>query len=504
MSAPIVHDLESIQKLIAASPYKIFGVGGNPATRAEAWPFVPGLEIISANKTGEYDSVVRKVKVKTYQKLKSPVPFAIKKPETILKDPEVVDYIKANSQGKTVALYLYKGSADTEKIAAKHGWKVVANRSYLFDRLDDKIYFIDLLKRINHPSTKTIHSMKLSQFEDQAQTLFDELGDRIVIQLPNEGGGKGTFFFTKDQRSQVVETIKNRLGIIKKESGDIDIMVNRFVEGPSVSITGCITRDNGILTSYAQYQLIDISEAIQGKKDGQGVFCGHDWVLSNEIPMEIHEKASRLAEKIGGALKEEGALGIFGLDLIWDKASNDLVPLEINPRLLGTFPCAVEVQLAKGEVPLVAFHILDFLDIAYKIEDPNIYKRDLARPGAHIIIFNPYPYAVTCGRELKGGVYKLSGDQMEFVRPGFELEDIDGDGEFVLTDGVPVQEIVYGANRKIVKIITRQSIAKDGGTALNEWGKRVVETVISSFNLKKYEREEKSGHLFAGQRIFTW
>jgi len=185
-------------------------------------------------------------------------------------------------------------------------------------------------------------------------------------------------------------------------------------------------------------------------------------------------------------LKKKGALGIFGLDLMWDKENNSLVPLEINPRLLGTFPAAIYVQLEKKEVPLIAFHILEFLNIPYKIKDENIYRKDLPRHGAHIILHNPEKYGVVCQNQLRGGVYDLSKNQLRYLRSGEELSDIENKNEFIITEGGPIKGREYKRDRRLLRIITKQAISKAEGEKLNDWGKNIIKSVYKELKLKPY------------------
>jgi hypothetical protein len=352
--------------------------------------------------------------------------------------------------------------------------------------MDSRSEFFGILKELN--IRRNYIETPLSSFSEKIDDIFKKLGEKIVIQLSDEGGGRGTMIFAKKDRGSIVSQIESRLKLIKKEGENPVLFVSSFVTGPAISLTGCITRANGVLSSYCQYQLIDIPEVTRNKEDATGIFCGHDWSLSKEIPDSIHRKARKLLEKIGLSLKRRGALGIFGLDLMWDKKTNTLLPLEINLRLLGTFPTSVYVQLEKREVPLVAFHLLDFLKIPYKISSSLVFRKGARREGAHLILFNPLGEDANCQAGLRGGVYCLRNKRLMFIRLGAELKYIINKGEFILTEGVPEKDAVYRKNGKLLKIITREAISKNGGKTLNSFGKNIVNAVYQALNLKPYEK----------------
>jgi predicted ATP-grasp superfamily ATP-dependent carboligase len=480
----IISSLQDFKSVLEESHVKIFGIGGTPIVRSEFWSLLPSFELICANKTGEAKSAEEKIRITYFEKTKSPVPFPVRKPEALLGEKKVVDHIQKDRANKKIAIVIFSPNSQVELACKKNNWKLIANSTKLFQKISDKRFFHKLLTEISFPSVGIF--MKLSALEKNLDALFEKFDGKIVIQLTREGGGKGTFFFTKNERASVLATINERLPM--KEGRELNpvLLINKFFTGPSLSITGCITKENGILSSYAQYQLIDIPESTSGKKDASGIFCGHDWTLSNAIPLKIHREAERLLIQIGLNLQKKGALGVFGLDFIWEKETGKVIPIEINPRLLGTFPTSVSIQLEKGEVPLAAFHVLEFLNIPYKIKNTTVFKKTLPRYGAHLLLFNPLPFTVKCGKELQGGVYKITKGHLVFQRLGLGIEDIRHPEEFIITDGVPTKKLAFAKNRKLLKIITREAISTNDGKELLPWGKKIVALVYAELALKKF------------------
>jgi|GEM_PF-2044313 len=486
MKHPEIKNIKDVKGALASNNFQLFGIGGFPSTRSEIWPFVPGYEIICSNKTGELQSVRQNVPVNVFSKKKKPIPYPVKKPFLLLSDKKVESFIRRNSKGKKVGIYIYQPTSEVEDICRKKGWMMIANPSKLYKKLDSRQVFYRLLKKIGFE--RKVILLKLKELPNKIDYIFEKLGNKVAIQLMDEGGGRGTLFFEKKDKDIVVRQIKTRLEIIKKGGENPRLSVSSFIEGPALSITSCITKNNGVLSSYCQYQLIDIPEVTRNKGDATGIFCGHDWSLSNNIPPGIHKRSRSLAKKIGGELRKKGALGIFGLDLMWNKKNNSLIPLEINLRLLGTFPTAVYVQLEKKEVPLVAFHVLDLLGIQYKVSELSVYSKKAKRNGAHLLLFNPLGCDAFSSKNLRGGIYEIKSRKLKFIRFGVELKDIKKKGEFIITEGVPEAGAVYRRNGKILKVITRQSISKRGGKELSAWGKTIARTVYKGLSLKPYDK----------------
>ncbi len=483
-----IENLSDVRDIIQENNWKIFGVGGLPLTRSEIYPFVKDFELICSNKSGEFESVEKKIKINFFDLKIHP---KSKKPEKILENKNVVDYIKKTTKNKKVGIYVTKSSRKLENICLENGWVPICAEESLFDKFDDRLFFYEILKKIG--LNKNFEICKSSDLKTKLEKFFLKFGKKVVIQSLLGAGGRGTFFIgEKDDLSLRIKEIKDRLEILGGNDS-APLIVTSFIEGYDVGIMGCVTSENGILTGYPRYQMIDIQESVQSKSNGKGVFCGHDWSFSNNISQKICQQAEIYAEKIGKELKRKGYLGIFGVDFILNKNKTELFPLEVNPRLLGSFPFEIQIQMDNNEVPLTAFHLLEFLKIKYKIADKNVYKKNQKREGAHLLVFNFWGKDVKFKKSLKGGVYNIKKGKLIFLRNGFEIHDIkDSEKEFILTEGLPQKDSISEKNRKLFRIVFKRSIlGKDGKKILSKDRKKIVllkkylETLLKKTNFEK-------------------
>lgn len=485
MARYIISGLSDIRKIFEKEKIIIFGLGGFPSIRSEIWKIVPDFEVITLNKTGEFDSVREKMPIHLFSADKTKI---IKKPGALLNKKSVQNYIKKRAQNKKVGIYIYKSSPEIESICKKNGWTLIADTCSVFEKVSLKKTFFEILSAMNYK--RAYELLSFSQLPANIDTLFARFGEKIVIQLMDEGGGRGTFFFDIKNKDSIQRIIQERLILInrKDDFNNLELIISPFIDGPALSIMGCVTQDNGTLPLYAQYQLIDIKEVTGKKGDVQGGFCGHDWSLSENIPAKIQNEAKKLLLSIGQEIKKRGHLGIFGLDLMLDKKTGKLFPLEINTRILGSFPTITYTQYQKKEAPLVAFHLLDFFNIKYEIISEKIYRKGAKRKGAHIILFNPKGYDVECRAVLKGGVYDIHDKKLRFLRLGSELNDIKKRNEFILTEGVPIAGKIYKKNRKLLKVITIESISKQAGKKLNAFGREIIKHIYNNLKLTRHEQ----------------
>lgn len=469
MAENIIRSSKEVSELIERDNWKIFGIGGVPLVRSEIWSFVPDYEIICSNTTGELASVREKIKVNVFDLEKTP---GSKKSGDILTDKNVQEYIKEAGKGKKIAVYVLKSSKETEKVCRENGWVNISNEVELFKKVDDRDYFLSVLNRINEK--RFFEVLKLSKFEESLADLFDKFGEEIVVQTFSSSGGSGTFKLKKGSSADIILEI-NKL----KKEGDLNIIATSFIKGFDVASTGCVTADNSVFFGPARLQLVGIKEAVSVRENSKHTFCGNDWNLPENFSDEINKQYRALLVKIGDELKKDGFKGVFGVDFIFNVAERKLVPLEINPRLLGSYPVEVQVQKFYGEVPLTALHVLEFLGIKYKVLDKNICcNTNLKREVGQLTLFNFFGKDVVFRDSFLGGVYSVSDGELKFLRNGFELSDIkDGESEFILTDGVPVAGRRYNKNKQLLRIVWRRNIQVGMGSDIDEEAKNVVAVV---------------------------
>jgi len=93
---------------------------------------------------------------------------------------------------------------------------------------------------------------------------------------------------------------------------------------------------------------------------------------------------------------------------------------------------------------------------------------------------------VYCSGNLKGGVYCFNNGKLQYLRKGFEINDIRKKDEFILTEGVPTPEMKIKRNKKILKLIFNSSISAEKATKLNKKTRRIVATVYKELKIKRY------------------
>ncbi|MBU1136925.1 ATP-grasp domain-containing protein, partial [Patescibacteria group bacterium] len=328
---------------------------------------------------------------------------------TVLNHPKTKLYLKKFSNP---AIVVYKPSEKMEQICQENNWRLLNNpTSFGKNLLENKIKFRRILKDLGVavPPGKIALTKELHYGH-----LMNKYGLPFVLQHPSKGGGKGTFFINnKSDFDAAVEKLSQKWDEEneQKVAPPEEVIVAQFIQGPSPSLTVCVTKD-GILSTNLQYQILDAPELYSPEK-GSGLFCGHDWTASR-LSEQVSQEAYGYAEKIGRHFKQLGYRGIFGLDFILDQKKQKLCIVECNPRFLGSYPVINMAQLLNQEPPLFAFHILEFLgrnDYQIEIESINALIRK-EKQGAQMILHNLTTKWARNRKRLKAGVYRLSNSKL--------------------------------------------------------------------------------------------
>jgi D-alanine-D-alanine ligase-like ATP-grasp enzyme len=477
----------SLKKTFRKVKTPILGAGVYAFNRIGPEHFIPDYKLLSLYSSKETNLIKKDIEVfcleeKIGKRLKP------RNSSSLLCHPETQKYLR---RFERPIILLYKSSRRIEKLAKELNFRIaISPRRFGKQLFEDKIKFRKILQKIGVSPTPgriiSFSSLRLSSFS----SFRKEFGSPFVIQHPRKGGGKGTFF------------IKNEIGFKKakeviREKPTKKIIVAKFIKGPSPSITGCVTRF-GILSTSPQYQICDIP-LLYSRSIGSGLFCGHDWSASN-FSKRILSQAKEIVEKVGNYFKKNGYKGIFGLDFVLDGQREKLYLTECNPRLLGSMPTLTMVELLNQGLPIIAFHLLEYLEIPYEIDPKKINEILWQRKeGAQMCLHNPFQREVIQTKELEAGAYKISqkskvpstraqdegkSQRLELVRPGYALKHLKNKNEFLLTEGLQKKGAKIQSYQRLGRILTQKRVLNEDLKDLRPEVKKFLKLTLKSFDLK--------------------
>jgi len=481
----VIKDLKTLKQFLKENVnFPIFGVGVYPFHRLGPDDFLPDYRIVALRRSLDGELIKKDLKVVSIEK--SLGTKHIREPRnatTVIGHPKTKRYF---DKFKRIDILVYKTSTKMEKICEQNNWNLIASSKKFGKKLfENKIKFRRLLQElsIEVPPGKVCSVENLHYGH-----LLNSYGLPFVIQHPTKGGGKGTFFinnkenFDKAYKKLRKPTRETYLGEVEEKPTD-EVIVTKYIEGPSPSITGCVTK-HGILSTNIQHQILDIPELYNPEK-GSGLFCGHDWTFYN-FSESIQKQAIKITEKVGKYFKKNNYKGIFGLDFVMDKESQKLYVIEANPRLLGSFPTLSMVQIYNNEPSILAFHMLEYLNIDYELNLNAINKlMRQNKKGSQIIMHNLLNRWARIHKTVKPGIYQLDKNgKVKYLRPGYKLQDLKNKNEFAIVEGILIKKSHLSPNRRICRILSLNR-ALENYKELTPWAKTIAQEVYKEFKIKR-------------------
>jgi len=461
--------------------YAFFGLGVNAFNRLGPEHFIPHYRIISLRNPLENELIERDIELFSLEKgLEGKHINEPRNSNTLIKDPKTQDYLWSFKNKQPVFL-VYKPFLSMQKIAKENDWILCANQ-YKFGKklFENKIRFRKILQKLDLPVPPGKIVKDLSVLIRDFDKFEKQYGLPLVIQHPTRGGGRGTFFINnKKEAEQILPNLED------------ETLVLQYIKGSSPSITGCVT-PWGIAYTYPQYQILDQRACYNLEtKTGNGLWCGHDWTFSRDkFHTEMLKDIYRATIKVGKYLRSKGYKGIFGLDFVQDERTRKTYIGECNPRLLGSFPVISMVQAKNGEVPIVALHMLSFLELIP--EQHHVMRRifkDLTelmkqpKLGAQLVLHNKEACWARNKSIVRPGIYEVKKKKLSFLREGYQLGDLREKEEFLLSDGLPHKMSPFSPNRRIMRFITLNRVLENYDK-LTPWAESATEAAYKALGIE--------------------
>ena len=208
----------------------------------------------------------------------------------------------------------------------------------------DKTALSSILAAASAPAIP--HSVLPSADPEEVPSLVHRLGGQSwVVQMPpNNLTGRGTLLGASPRE----------LARILIEHRGMRLKVARFIDGISVTISGCV-HPGGTVISYLSRQVVG-EPALTSH---WAAHCGNDIALPGGLKDDTVLEIRSIARRVGDVLRTKGFVGCFGLDLILDETGVPYV-LEINPRFQSVSSTGIAGEMARGYFPLAVWHILSF------------------------------------------------------------------------------------------------------------------------------------------------
>lgn len=279
----------------------------------------------------------------------------------LLRDAEVQRFIESrcSATGARPMVAMVFFDEETEQICDELDYELILPKDSLRRHLDSKIVTTRLGEEAGAPSVPNVLGRADSYAELSKLATKAGLGSDLVVQTPYGDSGKTTFFITSE-----AEWDRNSEDMIGQE-----LKIMKRINNRAVAVEAVNTR-HGTVVGPFMTDLTGYPELTPYR----GGWCGND--LFPEALSEAHRStAISHVRRLGDRLREEGYRGFFEVDVLVDLDSDEVYLGELNPRISGASSMTNVTAGAYADIPLFLFHLLEFMDIDYKIDVDEINER---------------------------------------------------------------------------------------------------------------------------------
>ncbi|MHA7227448.1 biotin carboxylase [Glutamicibacter soli] len=124
---------------------------------------------------------------------------------------------------------------------------------------------------------------------------------------------------------------------------------------------------------------------LQGAHSYRGGWCGNE-MHPDILTDSQRARAIELVRNVGSGLQNTGYRGFFEVDVLvdTDTDTDDVYLGELNPRISGASAITNVTAGAYADVPLFLFHLLEYLDVDFKLDVDEINDRWQEMSGADV------------------------------------------------------------------------------------------------------------------------
>lgn len=259
---------------------------------------------------------------------------------------DTAEIIKENSWPLKANIIVFKNNARIQRICQEKKIRLLNPDYQLTENFENKISQYQWLKKIipNHIPKTIITTPEKSSFKKIQKTL----GKKFIGQFNHSHSGEGTFLFSQ----------KNQWEKIKEKFPLREIKCTSFLKNISFTLNACVWK-NCTLVSFPSAQITGLKKLT----DFPFSTNGNDWSLSNQTISEKDWKIIRkITQIIGTSMKNQGWIGLFGVDLIKNK--NKWMVVEINSRQPASSGLEAILQRKQGKgLTTLTAHLASFLKL---------------------------------------------------------------------------------------------------------------------------------------------
>jgi D-alanine-D-alanine ligase-like ATP-grasp enzyme len=337
----------------------------------------------------------------------------------LLSNAEVIAYVGSRTiPGVRPKICMVFFDEETERICAELGYDLILPSAALRERLDSKLVTTRLGNEVGAPSVPNILVTVDSYDELIGLTTEAGLGTDLVVQTAYGDSGKTTFFI--DDEAGWKRNAKELIGT--------EVKVMKRINNRPVAVEAVLTRSGTVVGPFMT-ELTGHPELTPYR----GGWCGNE-MFPDVLDDDLRRRAGDLVRRLGDRLGQEGYRGFFEVDVLVDTDTNEAYLGELNPRISGASAITNVTAGAYADVPLFAFHLLEFMGVDFDLDVAEINERWLELASAdlwsHMVIKETSPVVELITSSAPTGQYAIDrSGTLVFKRAALDWHQLQNESE---------------------------------------------------------------------------
>ncbi len=340
-------------------------------------------------------------------------------------------------------LLVFKTSHAIESLCRRRGWPLLCAPAGVSRRWENKVTFRALADALG---LRQPPGLGLDLAGATYAGVAEILGPCFVLQAAHGYSGARTYLVADaDAFDAAVRALRAPT-----------VRATAYILGTPLTLNACVTA-RGVAVGAPFVQITGDPRLTRYPLGA----CGNDWVAGTVLDLDPAPFVD-VARRVGGALAGEGYRGVFGLDFVREPDGR-LMVIEVNPRLVASIALYTQLELAAGRLPLLARHVLAFVDPEADRAPLDLHLAPVA--GAQVILHHVGGAPGTVSGHFTTGVHRLASAMggLDFARPAVRVDALADSEEMLVLAPAPGRRIEPGQAWARIQLRRR---AVDGAGAL--------------------------------------
>lgn len=229
----------------------------------------------------------------------------------------------------------------------------------------------------------------------------------FVLQFNRGHSGNSTFFI--GNRKDLAE--------LRKKYPKRECKVSEYIQGKTYTLNCLALKSGKVINGSISEQIT----GLQAATSNPNTTCGNDFNSPRKLGIAEVKAIGRISQKVGKILHKNGYRGLFGIDVIIEKATGKVYFIELNTHQPASVSFEAKLHREIGKVPLLGYFILDSFGI--KVRFPRKDLPPIVLPiSAKQVIYRNKAAKILTGEYIEKE-YRGKGllSRMKFIKPNEEI-----------------------------------------------------------------------------------